>query len=494
MDQPSRPADPGKLLILPVCLAMIGYAFLLAAWVMGNPSFEAPDERSNYIRAIAVGAGELTGTRVPITIPQSYDAKARAQTRWEGASTRTFSLDQRLISPVPSCNWTGSGPFRCTYRYVSGRRRVLSKVGTYPPLPYIVPGLTARLGSNSIQGLHYARAASAFITALFLLAALLAAADSLPAFAACNLAITPTLVFSGSIVSTSSIEIAGGLCFASTGFRLIRNRSTGIWWLPMGLSGAALALSRSASPLWLLLLAGLVLAVGPGLWRSSAARKALGLALVGFLAEVAWGATQEPHLRPVLSGFGVHLESSLRSLRYLLPEAVGNFGYVNVPLPGPEWAGWLLCLLVLVVAAAHAAGRRGRLALGAALACCFLVPVGFNTLLYAQTGFAPQARHFLPFWVALPVLAGHLLTSSPSPGRVVRPLTLGVAVVVSTVQFLAWYANSRYWLVGSSGSLFFFHPSGWTPPLGVVPWLCLAIGGALSLSFAHISAARREAA
>src|SRR5437773_10628597 len=48
---------------LPPWLIFAAYALLMAAWIVGNPPYSAPDEWSHYLRAVSLGHGQLLGTR-----------------------------------------------------------------------------------------------------------------------------------------------------------------------------------------------------------------------------------------------------------------------------------------------------------------------------------------------------------------------------------------------------------------------------------------------
>ncbi len=474
----------------------LGYLLFAASWLMSNPPFAAPDEQQHYIRALAVAHGQFVGKDVPLDRSgfAQLDAKARARAEWSGASTRSFLVGTKQVSPLLRCDVTGPGPFRCTSRTLSGDDvRLRSSVGTYPPVPYVAPGLAARLGSSSVDGLRIGRAAGALVAALLLLLGLLASSDSRTALAASAFAVTPMVVFSMSSLNTSSLEVASGFAFAATGFRLIRSRlRPGWWWAWMGLSGAVLALSRSAGFLWLLLIAALLVLTEPRLLRSRTGLGGLAVTAVGLIGSILWSTAEEPSLPARLAGFSSHLHSAVSALPSLLKGSVGNFGYLNVPLPGPEVGVWLLGVLVLLVAAAIGAGRWGRAVLVAAVAAAVVIPVAFDTLFYAKTGFAPQARHFLPLWVSVPLLAGHLL--EPASGRRESRLVFAfAAAALPVLQVLAWYANTKHWVVGASGGNLFSHPHGWTPPLGVAPWLVLALLGAVALAAGYGLSAWRAA-
>jgi hypothetical protein len=469
-----------------------GYVLLLIAWVVANPPFMAPDEHDHYIRALALGSGQIVGA--PASYRPSEVPNLTAQQRdWVNGSTASFRLESRHVSPVLRCHWFGDGPFRCSSYSVRGDRvLVKTHFGTYPPLSYVMPGLAARIASNSVRGVRLARAAGAAIAAVFLLFALLASADAGLALAACTLAVTPMVIFVAASVNASSMEIASGFCLSATALRFIRDRCRSRWWIPMGISGAALALSRSTGALWLLVLALLILAVEPRVLRSRRGLLAFAVSGVGFAGYAVWAITQEPHLTPTLSGFSGHLSDAVHGFkREVIRESIGDFGWRSVHLPKPMIVLWLLGVALLVGVAAVNAVRRGRMLLGIAATACLAIPIGFQTLVYAQTGWGPQARYFLPLLVALPLLAGHLLASSSRP-RFALPVYLFSVALIPLLQLFAWCINTRQWMVGTQGPLLFLERGTWSPPLGAIPWLSTAALGSTALCVGNLLAARYQ--
>jgi hypothetical protein len=470
-----------------VVLIWTAYVLLLTSWAISNPPFMAPDEIDHYLHALALAEGQVFGHPPHFTPHESSNDPQRA---WTNASTRAFRLHSEEVSPYPSCEYRDfEGPLRCSYRVIAEPEVTLrSAVGTYPPLPNIVPGLSARLAGNSLWGVRAARLANVALGAAALLLILLASSDAPVALTACGLALTPMVLFVTASVNTSAAEIVAGTTFTALGLRLIRNGWQGKWWIPMGLAGAALPLSRSAGGLWLILLIALIVATDPSAIRQRNARYVMAASGLGFAAAVGWAAAAEPALTPTLSKFFSQLGDALRGSRGVIKGLVGDFGYLTVPVPRVVVVLWLLGVAVLLAQAGLSTGRRGRLLLVATAAACVIAPIAFFVFVYAQTGYPMQARHYLPFVVALPLLAGHLLAERPRKRPLLPLLVVFVAAVLPAVHFVAWYVNFRQWTVGRHGPLIFTTASGWTPPLGIVAWVAITIAGAGALVAGYLLA------
>ena len=76
---------------LPAGLLVAGYSLLVLAWVFSNPPGAAPDEPSNYVKAVAVGSGQFLGR------PGDYPASAGAAFGLTGPRLARASLTTRWV-------------------------------------------------------------------------------------------------------------------------------------------------------------------------------------------------------------------------------------------------------------------------------------------------------------------------------------------------------------------------------------------------------------
>jgi hypothetical protein len=84
----------------------------------------------------------------------------------------------------------------------------------------------------------------------------------------------------------------------------------------------------------------------------------------------------------------------------------------------------------------------------------------------------------------VPLIAGELIRAHAGElgERLRRGLLTTVPPLVGAVHFLAFYWAARRAAVGTDGPLLFLGDAGWTPPLGWIPWLLIAVAGAASLA------------
>ena len=484
-------------------LVLLAWASLLAAWVVTNPPFAAPDESEHYVRAIGLSEGHLIGK----SDPNAGIGLGARQVAWADQAARLVSLPAGL-DPRPFACETGKGSVSAacvkTARPNPSPVSLATAVGNYQPLPYLLPAAVMRAAGSPAGVLRLGRAAGALAAFLLLAVALLALYEdsgSVLSILGLLLAVTPMVLFCAAILNGSGLEIAGGVAFFSCLLRLSRQgRPARRWWVAAAVSGAALALSRSASPLWLAAALCIVIAwSGPRAFISRWIHERAAWLTVGAVA-VAVGLN-----RVWESLYGSRVISDVASLHQglvagahewwrALPELVGKFGYIDVDLPLVLPILWFALAFGMIVAAWRARGLQ-RVVLIVAVVGDLTAPVAFYAVWTRPTGYGIQGRQLLPLLVMLPLLAGE--TCYRNRERMSRPLMrfllFAVPIGVAVVHVGAWYVNAKRFAVGSTGSAWFLSGASWSPPGGWVLWtvtVCLA--GASLLSLALVGRERRE--
>jgi len=466
-------------------LVLVAWALLLAAWVMGNAPFAAPDEADHYIRTIGVSEGELLGK----ADPDAGIGVTPTQIAWTAQATRLVPLPRGLDPEPFTCELSPGEPSAACLNTVDSRPppvTATTTVGNYQPLPYLLPAAVVRTASSAPAALRLGRAVEA-LSAFALLAiavfALYDAVSPLLSMLGVLLAVTPMALFCGATLSGSSTEIAGGVAFLSCLLRLCRPGPLRTrWWTFMAFSGAVLALSRSASPAWMVL-ERLIAAAWSGprtfarRWSSGAAPRMAVAALVLAVAlnelwEGLYGSRVEIETGDLRAGLVAGAHEWWRAL----PELVGKFGYLDVKLPLAIPLAWFALVLALSAAAAVVCGKRERLVLVGVLGAGLLGPAVFYALLIRPTGFGLQGRHVLPILVAVPILAGETLNRhrTRASARWLRLLAVAMPVAVALMQALAWYVNAKRYAVGGAGLNWFPARAAWAPPAGWWAWLAAA--------------------
>jgi len=487
-------------------LLLAGWVALSIAWVFSNPPFAAPDEGQHYFRAVGVGQGELVG---PKASADNIVTQTDLQKEWIVQLARRVDLPAHLVAPDPGCYvLLRDSSAACMDDFVPPGEpdSVTTAVGTYQPLPYLLPAVAIKAADSPVQALRLGRLAGAALALAMLALAVAAAWDARapgrsllgPALAA-----TPMVIFCSAILNGSSLEITAGIAFIACLFRLARDASPPTWvWAGAGISGAVFALSRSAAPLWVVLALLVVVGLlGPReTWRrlTAGGRSAIGAAtavVVAIIANAVWERLYGPELPTGLARPRVAFETGLSELPYWLEEMVGRFGYLEFDLPLPVYIFWAVATFAAVAGGLRWAPTRGKVVLAVCVIALAVLPLAQYILVQRHTGFGLQGRHVLPILVIVPLLAGELLRRNQhrfaaGGARLVALSFVGIALA----HFTALYWNGRRSAVGLDGPFVFLGDAEWSPPIGWGLWLALAAAGAACVAAAGLLAAKAEAA
>jgi hypothetical protein len=447
---------------------------LSLCWIIGNPIGAGPDEPAHVIKAAATVRGGLVGSSVPhrstamreMTVPDAY------------AQTIT----------MPDCyQYVGKRTARCApgWNGSSSPDKVQTYVGRYPPWYYFVVGLPT-LVTSSVWGFYAMRMLSALMCAALVgLAIAISAtlARSRLMLLGVVVCITPMLVFMSAIVNPSSVEMSAGLCAWVAGIVLVLDHAE---HPPRALvaafvgSGIVLALMRSISPLWLVIVVATMFLLEPNkflgwLRRPGPMRKVLvSLGVVSVVAGLVTIAMRAyaiyPEGRPVPKG-----ASSLRILRLTLNRTdiyyhqfIGNFGWLDTPVPPPTTIIWTVLLVGVVVVGLVSGSRRQRTCMILIGIAVIAIPT-FITASHARVdGLVWQARYSYPLDVGVLVLACAATPAGSLARRAASMSVTGVGVVAASFgQLAAYYQNIRRYVVGINGPVQFLfgHSREWAPPL-----------------------------
>ncbi|HXD55741.1 MAG TPA: DUF2142 domain-containing protein [Solirubrobacteraceae bacterium] len=490
---------PGVRRFAPAILIALSWCVLLAAWAVSNPPFAAPDEAAHFIRAIGVSEGHLIGRPAPAA-RIGVDPR---QLAWTRQAARLVSLPAGLDPrPFECATGSGSASAACLDRVepVSAPATLVTAIGNYPPLPYLLPAAVMRAAATPPGALRLGRAAGAVLVLALLLLALAALYDpnaGLGSVVGLLLAVTPMAVFCGASLNGSGLEIAAAIALFGCAIRFTRSSNPGPWLVLAGVTGACLELSRPASPLWALIAVGVAAVLGRDRLRarirasSRAAMLALSGILVAFALSRVWEARYGSSVPVDTSQLHAGLVAGFHEWWRAIPELVGKFGYVDVKLPVVIPVAWI-ALVGLLVASAIRLDRANRVLLGVLAVGSASLPILFYALLIRPTGFGLQGRQLLPAMVLLPMCAGEVVYRS----RALRPRASSFVYVtvacVATGQFAAWYVNSKRFAVGDSGPLWFLGHAAWSPPLGWGVWFAATLLAAMSLAAAGLLDERAE--
>lgn len=360
----------------------------------------------------------------------------------------------------------------------------------YNPVYYFVVGLP-----SLVTDVHYAplamRIASAAIFALFASWATAALARSGRPGVAMGvglLAFTPMALFLGAMVNPNGLEIAAAAALWANLGMLAYNgvtmdhsaRRTLI--VRAALSAMAMVVTRSLSPVWLVVIVLCCLLVGTReSLRVLTTRFALSwtaaTGIVSMLSVIWIVASQSLRLGSVgpPTTYGLlarlHIASSTQTEKWRM--AVGNFGWLDTPMPDFSTSAWLYLTMAVAALALARATAGARVALVTVALASYLLPILIEAQSLNVTGVVWQGRYTLPLYVGVPILAAIVLGRS---SRRLRVESAAAALVAAAVGLginafafaFALHRNSDGLFDGTGKATPFALDGPWQPRLGSV--------------------------
>ncbi len=480
---------------LTAALFVLPYLILMVAWAGSNPPGSAPDEPDHLVKALGVARLHI-GTPFRGTVPDS----ARGVLKRNASISRVVPIPARLAPDGYRCTafhperTAACLPDRPAHR--PGTVLRATPMGSYPPFLYLPIGLLARAMSTPTAAFIAARLVGVAMAGLLLFfgAAHLVRWLGRRALLGAFIGLTPMALFASSMVSTSGVEICGAFALAAVAVVAIRRRESLLapaTQLTLAGSGAALILSRQlGSVTFAALIVLMVLRIGlPAVWglirHPRPAFVAAMTVLLASLAAIVWWERRYDHPSQTGSAFDRNAVPAFQARAFnLVREGVGNFGWLDTPVPRWVVLAWILLATVAVGLAVVLGAAADRWSLAGWLVALVLVAyVTYATVFYPiQAGL--QGRHLLPFFMFCPLLAGAVLAErlgDLDPGALRRLFRL-TALVLPVIQFASIYVNARRYAVGDTGPWWFLHSAQWRPAGGWVAWLSIAAVGTLALS------------
>ncbi len=479
---------------------------MIGSWSLASPLFAYPDEAAHVIKAEAVVRGQLLGRDVS-TRRGWYVLPFRA-VEVPGILSNA-GVTQVCYAVNPRQPASCAAPLRGPPKQVT----LVTHVGTYPPLYYLLVGLPT-LAAPGTTGIYLMRLLSGALSAAFLATAFvtsLARRRPRPRGLAVFVVTTPLVLYFAGAVNPSGLEITSAICLWASGLALTggarEDRRLLIW--QAGISSVVLVCMRGLSPLWLVLIALAVLAVAdqPTL-RDLARRRDVrwwGLVTGVFLAVASvWvvgaGANRlAGYIYPSSTSTGYLWGQAVGSTWMWLKGLIGTVGLlpssslidVHTTVPAFTLTVWLLAVAGLVVAAVVVAwpagsrrqrsrrqrSRRQRQVLAALITAYLVLPVVLTVAEDRSIGPVWQSRYILPVVAGVPLIAASMIADRDPYGRPWLDRAALVAVgLLGSGEILMFLANLRRFMVGVAGPIDFLHGS-WQPP---VPAGLLAVVGVVA--------------
>jgi hypothetical protein len=457
--------------------AFLAISAIGAVWALANPIGNSPDEPAQIARAAALVRGQWIGTPVPrepvaytqVRVPRTYALAL------DGTGGPDGAHDCYHFQPSVSA--------ACERIAASSRSvPVLTYFGHYPPLYFAVVGLPSLL-TDGISGLYLMRLVSVLCSAALLASALAVAwkwGSSPLLIGGIVVVSTPTEFFLASSVNASGLEVAAAVCTWVAALVMLRDHAHDP---PRGLivvlasAACVLALSRPISTVWLLLIAGCLVAAGwrrvpvGRLLRRRDVRTALGAVSAAVLGGIVWvvavnGTAVVPEGPiPATVPLSSVVSRAVALMWGGLAQVAGDFGWSGTNEPA---VGVLLlafgAAVPLVVCLARGSNRDLRV-LALIIGCAVVVPLVLAVAAARHDGLEEQGRYFLPFWVGVPLFAA--ATQRPLPGDGTRRLSRAMVVTAVAALLLGFGWNLHRVTVGMHGpGLPWNTPArAWHPPV-----------------------------
>lgn len=469
----------------------IGSAFfsLMVIWSFLTPLFSGPDEPSNFIRSAAVVRGEWIGENYPASIEKSY---------W----TTYVEIDPQfgVANSIPWC--FAPFPERPGCGIAVENAPIVdippwTNMGRYPPLPFVISGIGTLFGATNLS-VYVARAMTSFASALLIACSAYSIMRRKQSMVGLLVVITPGTVFLASAMNPSAIEICSAIAVWSVLPSVIQDKAPDRTTKAIFLAAGVLLIATRPIGIVVYITAVLISWIAYGNTtlvqviktnKTAFSVHGLSAALIAWWYVAVYSFQTSPSLtvgNQKLS-LSTQITRSLQHIPELLDQHVGNFGWLDTPIP--RGALWLYALIaaVAILTSLQRLGKRRTIAL-TFLSCVVVgISLAVDMNFYAMFGwFGAQGRHITPILVGVPLLA----VAQSSFGT-----RFHIAVVAgwSVVMVWAGIGALRRYTVGLNGDNEFamFTQRTWNPSIGF--WVSIFLLVATTVLVAKTAISSRPA-
>jgi hypothetical protein len=454
---------------------------LVVSWSLSMPLFSGPDEPANFVRSAAVVRGEFVGADAGVSLEKSY---------W----TTTVDIDPQfgVANLVPWCFAPFSEKPACNLAIEDAAfvdNPPYTNMGRYPILPFLVSGVGTIFGANDVSVLVSRLTLGALSVALlgFAFSSVAHRRGSVPALL---MAITPGVIFLSAVMNPSALEIASAIALWAILPHVFESTPlTKIELVGVAVAGVVLIGTRPLGPV-LYLVALLFCCAVTGGWArlGNVLRRLRNVWLLHVCAialSVVWYVTVfskntgSPFTEGSASlGLRQQVIEAVRHIPAVLEQGIGNFGWLDTPMPQVALMLYLVMLVSLLV---FAIVRSTRLVASMVVSLCLvsaLLVVAQDINYYnLLRNFGSQGRHVMPLLVGIPILALRKVTL-PSRANAVVVFVWALIMVWSGVAALRRYAVG----IRPGNQLDMYTQAVWQPDIGI--WLAT-----FALAFGAISSA-----
>jgi hypothetical protein len=453
---------------------------LVVSWSLSMPLFSGPDEPANFVRSAAVVRGEFVGADAGVSLEKSY---------W----TTTVNIDPQfgVANLVPWCFAPFSEKPACNLAIEDAAfvdNPPYTNMGRYPIFPFLVSGAGTIFGANDISVLASRLTLGAMAVALlgFAFSSVAHRKGSVPALL---MAITPGVIFLSAVMNPSALEIASAIALWTILPHVFESSPlTRVELSGVAVAGVVLIATRPLGPAMYLVALLFCCAVTGGwarlgdVWRRLRGVWVLHLAVIA-LAVVWYAAvfsknTGSPFTEGSASlGLRQQIIEAVQHIPAVLEQGIGNFGWLDTPMPRMALMLYSLMLFsLLVFSVVRSTPLVSSMVVSLSLVSALLVVAQDINYYNLLRNFGSQGRHVMPLLVGIPILAMRKVRL-PSRANAV------VAVVWAIIMVWSGLAALRRYAVGirPGNQLEMYTQAIWQPDIGI--WLAtfaLAFGAITS--------------
>lgn len=478
-------------------VTFIGLSMMSTAWAIATPLSASPDEPAHIIKAAAVVRGQLIGKTTGKSGFTAVTVPSAVGNAW-GWTCPAYHPDT-----TADCQ---------AIRGDATQRRAVTSAGLYNPTYYFLVGWPSLFTSEPHAAVYSMRILSGLICSFFFavaFASLLLFRRPFVAGLAVLAVVTPTTAFLSGSVNPNALEVATGSALLALLLLLVRGASMarpGIALALVAVSGLLLANARGLSPLWMAMIAVLVLVAAlPGriraLFRGASAWATLAVLAIGGGFAVFWilfTGTLSNMGQFAGAGATTPLQAFIAMTLDKSPDLgmIALFGWLDTSAPPFIYALWSFLALAVTLTAVIIA--RGRLLIATLLSvgAFFFIPAAVQALSVQHTGYIWQGRYSLVAYASVLVVSAVAIGQRHNASALLgRPLisraaiTLGGTIALGE-GFAAAAALKRYAVGADQGwGTFLLHPH-WQAPGTNLLWILVVVVGAALVGLTWLAQSR----
>ena len=444
-----------------------------------TPLFSGPDEPSNFVRSAAVVRGEWVGDNVLPSPLKSY---------W----TTTVNVDPRFgaANNIPWCFAPFPDRPGCDSRLEETQvtdNPAWTNMGRYPFIPFFISGFGTFFGATDVS-VRMARLMTSLLCAVLITFAVGALLRRGVSRVGLLVALMPGTIFLASTMNPSAIEICSAIALWAV-FPSLDGGSLGRWNMTAFVcSGVLLILTRPIGPV----LYVIVLVFSYGLQRDRLRittitrmyRRIFIAHAITVLFALWWYIKiyDFQTANKVLKGTSSistrdQIYQAIHHIPILLDQAVGNFGWLDAPMPRTALYIAYLLIATLLGIGVMLMRNQSRAVLLMLIIVILLISIMIDINIYSMLGvFGAQGRHIVPLLVGLPMIAATSFAWKRN-WEVVTVCIWGLVMVWGGLGAL------RRYTVGINGdnAMDMFTDRAWNPVLGFWPTVMMLILSTLAV-------------